>query len=397
MTDLQDSHPIYLEHLLQVLRRGLQSKEEVQFVLPEFGRVLVPMEFHDLVSVRDPITVQETRTPPREILHLIHAGFVVVLTGDFRRIAGILTYLSRHKDDLIPPTLFAHVANRFERSKATAQAARVALHRLMVVFRGDRIQRVHHAPDLRGLMRYLEGDTAYLRDRHFLLPVRKALRIATDIQRFREGVWIPALGGRLYVFPHVFVPSDQKVVTLLADHLDVRETDRVLDMGTGTGLLALIVARKGAHTVVATDNNPAAVNNARFNVEHWGLTERIDVRGPAHLFEGLQGERFDVMLFNAPWIEGEPKTLYETAIYDKDYAVITEFIQRAPDHLTSEGRVLLQYSKISQLTGHGSIQNLHDLIEANGLTIVQRWSTARLGRVLGDQERLFLYDIRRKP
>lgn len=398
MADFQHTRSDPIEHLVRLLGRELQHRqEEVHFVLPEGGCALVPVEFHDMVSAGDPVAVCEAGILPSDILQLIRTGSVVVLRGDFRWIMGILSYLTRHKDHLVLPSSFGRMENRFERSKAVAKASRIALHRLMVAFRGDRMQGVRNGPDLKGLMRYLEGDTAYLQDRLFLLPVRKVLRIATDLQRLREGLFISALEGRVYVFPHVFVPSDQKVVTLLADHLDVGEADRVLDMGTGTGLLALLVARRGGRTIVATDSNPEAVKNARFNAHYWGFSERIDVRGPAHLFDSVQGERFDVILFNAPWIEDEPRTLYETALYDKNYAVITEFIQRAPDHLTPEGRILLQYSKISELTGHGSIQNLHDVIEASGLTIVERWSTARRGRVLGDRERLFLYDIRRQP
>jgi len=385
----------YIRSLASLLDAVRCAREEIHRLdLSGFGLVLVPREFGDVLSPERPSVVQEAEVHPSEVLGLIRDGHIVVMTGDFDRIVGILKYLDRNRYDLVDRERLQEIPNPFERSRIREELSRAALFRLSVVARGDRLQRIEHAPRLTGLSDWLEGDTAYLEGRCYLLPVRKVLRVASDIRRKEEGMYVEPLGDRIAVFPHVFVPSDQKVVKLLWENLELRTEDRVLDMGTGTGILALLAAKKGARRIVATDNNPYAVQNARHNAARLGMSGVVDVRGPAHLFDGVAGERFNVILFNAPWIEGEPKTLYETALYDKGYAVITAFFEQVGEYLSEDGIVLLQYSAFSQVTGRGGLATVQGLIEENGMEIVQTWSTVRLGRTLGRRERIYLYEIR---
>ncbi len=145
----------------------------------------------------------------------------------------------------------------------------------------------------------------------------------------------------------------------------------------------------------ATSSNPNAVANARLNAGRLALDDVVEVRGPADLFDSVRGENFDVILFNAPWIQGEPQTLYDTANYDPGYRVLDGFLRGAPAHLASGGVILLQYSDVSQRRGENSIGHLEDSITANGLRIAGRQSIARVGRVMGIQERVFLFEIRR--
>ena len=362
--------------------------------LPGSRSVLVPREFQDVLSPERSPLVQNAEIRPSAVMGLIRAGHIVVMTGDFDRIVGILKYLDRSRYDLVDRECLREIANPFERSRVREELSRAALFRLTVMARGDRLQKIEHPPRLSGLSDWLEGDTAYLRGRSYLLPVRKVLRIASDIRRKEEGMYIEPLGGRIAVFPHVFVPSDQKVVKLLWENLALRAEDRVLDMGTGTGILALLAAKRGARRVVATDNNPHAVQNARHNATRLDLSDVVDVRGPAHLFDSVEGECFDTILFNAPWIEGEPRTLYETALFDRKYELITEFFGRVGGYLTRDGIVLLQYSAFSQVTGRGGLETVRGLIEENGLEISGTWSAVRVGRTLGRRERIYLYEIR---
>ena len=382
-----------LASLLEAVRR--RREERVALSVRRFGQVLIPREFQEVLG-SDTFSLQDSHIRPSEVFCLIRAGQIVVMTGDFDRIVGILKYLDRSRYDLVDRECLRMIQNPFERSRVREEACRAALFRLTVVVRGERLQEIEHPPRLARLFDWLEGDTAYLGGRYYLLPVRKVLRVVSDIRRKEEGMYIEPLGDKIAVFPHVFVPSDGKVVKLLWENLELREGDRVLDMGTGTGILALLAAKKRARHVVATDNNPYAVQNARHNAERLALSERIEVRGPAHLFEGVVGERFDVILFNAPWIEGDPKTLYETSLYDREYAIITEFFERAGDHLTEDGVILLQYSAFSEVTGRGGLGTVQRLIRENGLKIGRTWSTVRLGRTLGRRERIYLYEIRRR-
>ncbi len=203
------------------------------------------------------------------------------------------------------------------------------------------------------------------------------------------------LDGVITILPHVYVPADQSVPAMFRECRHLMEGKRVLDMGTGTGVLALLAARLGAAKVLATDSNPNAVANARLNVERLNLADIVEVRGPADLFDSVQGETFHLILFNAPWIQGEPQTLYDTANYDPGYRVLDAFLKGATTHLAQDGAILLQSSDVSQRKGEDSMTHLKETIAANGLRIAGERSIARVGRVLGARERVFLFEIRR--
>jgi methylase of polypeptide subunit release factors len=193
------------------------------------------------------------------------------------------------------------------------------------------------------------------------------------------------------------------VVDLLAENLifeensDTRSADeiRALDMGTGTGILGFVAAKRGAAKVVLTDISPNAVENAKLNVQRLGLQDFTEVRGPADLFESVKGEVFDIIIFNPPWILGEPKTLYDKAIYDEEQQIITKFLSQVNEYLAPHGKLLLIYSDISQLTGEGSLDKINELLKQNGLEVVSQWYQTRRSHVLGRSERIYLFDIRR--
>ena len=70
----------------------------------------------------------------------------------------------------------------------------------------------------------------------------------------------------------------------------------LLDVGTGSGILAIAAARLGATGIVAVDIDPDAVRVAKENVAHNGLTDRIDVR-KGDLLQGLC-QSFDFAVAN---------------------------------------------------------------------------------------------------
>lgn len=111
---------------------------------------------------------------------------------------------------------------------------------------------------------------------------------------------IEAHGIALQTHPEVYVPSDD--TWLLADALDLREGERLLDVGTGTGAVAVLAARRGAR-VTATDVNPSALRLCRDNARRNGV--HVDVV-QADLLRGIRAERFDLVTFNPPYLPTEP-------------------------------------------------------------------------------------------
>ncbi len=118
-------------------------------------------------------------------------------------------------------------------------------------------------------------------------------------------------GLDLRVLPDVFNPAYHFTSSAFARHL--RETgvvavnSSVLDLGTGSGVLAIAAALAGAGSVVAADINPAAVECARLNAARYGLQQVISVR-QGDLFEPVKSERFDLVICNPPYLRGEPQS-----------------------------------------------------------------------------------------
>ena len=362
--------------------------------IPEFGEVLLPDAFRPMVGEVSGFEAVEATEVPSRVLQRLKAGVGVVLYGPYAYVDGVYRYGQRFEKELVPSDAFRDIGNRFERMAAMTVARRQRLHRLFVVVEDDTLVRVKDAPEIAGWTQWLEGPVQ--QGRRILIPVRRLQRILTDMRRMKEGLRIEALSETITVLPHVYVPSDQRVIGMFAAKREAIAGKRVLDLGTGTGVLALLAAQFGASEVVASDNNPNAVENARLNVRRLGMEDVVCVCGPSDLFEGLTGEVFDVILFNAPWVQGKATTLYDTAIYDEGYAVIRGLFASVCDHLAEDGAILLQYSNVSELRGEGSIAHLKELIAAHGLEIRDVAQVRRKSRILGGRETVFLFDIRRR-
>jgi HemK-related putative methylase len=123
------------------------------------------------------------------------------------------------------------------------------------------------------------------------------------------------------VTPSVFNPKVPRTGEFLASQIDSRLVQfdwEVLDMGTGSGVCAVFAARH-ARRVVAVDINEAAVRCANINARLNQLEHKIDVRH-GDLFASVPGERFDLILFNPPFVQGSPRDDRDRAWRSNDVA-----------------------------------------------------------------------------
>jgi release factor glutamine methyltransferase len=151
---------------------------------------------------------------------------------------------------------------------------------------------------------------------------------------------------------NVYEPAEDTF--LLADNLDLHKGERVLELGTGCGLLAILAAKVGVQ-VVATDINPAALECARANAVKHRVEDLINFRS-GDLFEPVVGERFDLVIFNPPYLPVEPE---EALCGPLDRAweagldgcrIIDRFLRELPNHLMPNGRVLFVQSSLANIS-----------------------------------------------
>jgi release factor glutamine methyltransferase len=146
------------------------------------------------------------------------------------------------------------------------------------------------------------------------------------------------LGFNVVVPPDVYPPNPLGLAEIVLQ--EVREGERVLDMGTGSGINALAAATK-ASEVVAVDISPSAVACARENASRNGLNQKIDVR-ESDLFSSVSGQ-FDLILFDPPFRWFRPRDMRERSMADENYATLTAFFEQVIRFLSPGGRILLSF------------------------------------------------------
>ncbi len=152
-------------------------------------------------------------------------------------------------------------------------------------------------------------------------------------------------GAPILVIPSVFNPkllrSGEFFASVLAPEGAPGHGD-VLDLGTGSGVCAIFAARS-ARRVVAVDINAAAVRCAQINVALNQLEHKIEVR-QGDLFAPVQGERFDLILFNPPFFRGTPRSDRDRAWRSNDAA--ERFAAQLGSHLRPGGHALILLSTL---------------------------------------------------
>jgi len=155
-----------------------------------------------------------------------------------------------------------------------------------------------------------------------------------------------------HVSKDVYEPAEDTF--LLAENLTVDENDVVLDMGTGCGILGILVAKK-AEKVVATDLNPHAIDCAKMNAKLNKVADKMNIL-QSDLFQTIkQNERFSLILFNAPYLPSSPDE--EKTWIGRAWAggptgrqLIDRFVSDAPQYLNKNGRILLVQSSLSNVS-----------------------------------------------
>lgn len=165
------------------------------------------------------------------------------------------------------------------------------------------------------------------------------------------------LGLTLDIPPQVLPPPRMCLGHAVPD--EVREEDRVLDMGTGSGINAILAAKKSTD-VLGVDINPHAAAAATANAARNGVADRTSFR-ESDLFAAVDGT-FDVIIFDPPFRWFAPRDILEASIADENYRTLTRFLAQAGDHLAPGGRILMLFGT------SGDLDYLYRTAEANGFT-----------------------------
>ena len=146
----------------------------------------------------------------------------------------------------------------------------------------------------------------------------------------------------------VYRPAEDSM--LLLKHAKAMVSGSILDVGTGSGILAITLASEpGVNRIVAVDINPDAIEYAQRRAEESGVSGRIEFR-VGDLFDELDDERFDWILFNPPYLPSEgPADEASWSGGEEGGDVFRRFLMKAADHLDPGGAIIMVSSSRTNL------------------------------------------------
>lgn len=153
---------------------------------------------------------------------------------------------------------------------------------------------------------------------------------------------------KINIDDNVYIPAEDSY--LLADNLEIKQGQSVLEIGTGSGIVAMYASRL-TDNITVTDINFDACELARKNFEDNSI-ENIEILF-GNLFEPVKNRKFDVILFNTPYLPTEEdEVLDDTINYAFDGGlngrkVIDLFLNEVGNHLNDNGILQIIQSSLS--------------------------------------------------
>jgi SAM-dependent methyltransferase len=301
---------------------------------------------------------------------LASEGTALLWRSDFNNARQLLQAMARRADRKprrpaavpVSPTEAFHLHRQ-----AQGQRSRT-LGRLLIALEGDYRIALPRAPDLRQACLEAWGPAD---GQPSVASLRELLGLVGAHEWRKKGVEVAALGAppNNRIHPHygVFSPVRGEYLDLVG-RAPLARKELAFDIGTGTGVLAAILARRGVQRVVATDRDARALACARENLARLGLHGQVQVQ-EADLFPpGVA----PLVVCNPPWLPARPSSPLEHAIYDEDSHMLRGFVAGLAAHLSVGGEGWLILSDLAEHLGLRSRAELMALIEAAGLRVVAR-------------------------
>lgn len=304
-------------------------------------------------------------------------GTALLWRGDFQNARQMMIALASRADRPprkpkrpVPAVVPALLAEAFHlQRQARSQRART-LGMLLVPLDADYGVPLRRAPDIRQACVEAYGPA----EAASIVSLRELLGLIGAHEWRTKGIEIPAIGGRIHPHYGVFSPVRREYVDLVATTqlpAACRASGTAFDIGTGTGVLAAVLARRGVARVVATDLDPRALACARENLHRLGLASQVDVV-QADLFpEG----RASLVMCNPPWVPARPSSPIEYGIYDHESRMLLGFLNALPPHLEPGGEGWLILSDLAEHLGLRTRATLLAAIDAAGLKVLERIDT----------------------
>jgi methylase of polypeptide subunit release factors len=309
------------------------------------------------------VVIADDKMTADAAFRLASEGSAMLWRGDYHNARQLLQAMARRaarkprKPAISPRDAFN------QHRQAQSQRART-LGMLLIPLNAGHVIPLRRAPDVREACMEAFGAA----DEPYVLSLRELLGVIGAHEWRRNGVPVGALDGKR-IHPHygVFSPVRGEYLDLVAQ-APLPSRELAFDIGTGTGVLAAILAHRGVRHVIATDMDARALACARENAERLGLASQVGL---------LQADLFPpgvapLIVCNPPWLPARPSSALEHAVYDPDSRMLKGFLDGLAAHLAPGGEGWLILSDFAEHLGLRSREDLLAMIDGAGLKVLGR-------------------------
>ena len=314
-------------------------------------------------------------------------GTGIIWRGDFQNAKQLLQAMSRRADKpskksirnqkssknkqegVIP--LAVPMSEIFHKHRLTQSQRSRTLGMLLIQVNPDHTIPLRRAPDVSQACLAVYGAVT----EPYVMSLRDLLGFIGSLEWRKNGMALDALkdlgDGRIHPHYGVFAPVRYEYIGLLEKApfpASVTKQSLAFDIGTGTGVLAAVLAKRGIQKIVATDQDERAIECATENIEGLGIGKQVKLMQTDLFPEGTA----PLIICNPPWVPARPSSPIEYAVYDPDSQMLKGFLAGLKDHLSPEGEGWLILSDLAEHLGLRTRAELLSWIEAAGLKVLGR-------------------------
>ncbi|MDP1864279.1 MAG: peptide chain release factor N(5)-glutamine methyltransferase [Thiobacillus sp.] len=194
-------------------------------------------------------------------------------------------------------------------------------------------------------------------------------------------------GRPFLVTPDVLIPrpDTELLVELALEHIPPDRAMDILDLGTGSGCIAITLAlERPSARITASDRSTAALDVAHRNAEHLGA--RVEFM-TSNWFAAFSGRKFDLIVSNPPYVAAADPHLTRGDVRFEPLSALTagqdglddlrQLTRSAREHLQADGTLLLEH-------GYDQAEAVQDLLQTHGINAARGWADlAGVSRVSG--------------
>lgn len=318
------------------------------------------------------VQIADDTTKADDAYKLCCEGTALLWRGDFQNAKMLMQALSRRIDrpGKKPKPPASNILEAFHlHRQAQSQKARILGMLVIELNVGYNIS-LRRAPDVKSACEHAYGKSTQT----IVVSLREILGLVGAYEWSKSGVDINVINNKIYPSYGVFSPIRGEYLDLVDVAPLPVPCNLAFDIGTGTGVLAAVLANRGVTKIIATDISHRALDCALKNINLLGLKNNV-VLVEANLYPKDEYGKADLIVCNPPWLPAHPSSALESAIYDEKSKMLKGYLNSLADHLSHHGEGWLILSDFAELLGLRTREELFGWIAVAGLKVIEKIDT----------------------